>query len=422
MFRNFAGRALAQGIMARARSAVLIGTFASLGALSLGQTASAQALSAACNGSIWTLDSSHSFPAKTGDVYTNVQDDSMANLEVRNSLGASVTNVQIRHNETYTVPSNANGGSVLATKVNTLAGTPRLSCGAAAAATTPATAAQTSVTVQAKVTQAAINTVVAGRFGGPGIAANSNGLTVSTRGLDGAIGDFGEPELNAWVGIEGRRFSGTTTGDSRNISFGIDRLVNPDLVVGGYVSYNDQTAIAGGAKTITKSPILGAYAGYKLKNGLFVSGFFGYGRPDYTIGTTRFTATRKMLGLSMSGQFVAGGVRLTPLASLLTTREDMPAAGSLAADRLDNTQASLSLRAEPLARLANGMLPYISLGAEYHRQGSNLVAYSTIFKPRLGLGFDWQLPAGNLRFDLDYGSLSRTSNDLGASLVYDFKF
>ena len=283
-------------------------------------------------------------------------------------------------------------------------------------------AAQTSVTTQTSSTQTAINTNIAGRFGGAGISAKANGLTVSTHGLDTAVADLGEPELNAWVSVEGRRFTGSTTGDSRNLSFGVDHLFNPNLVIGGYVSYNDQSATVAGSATSTKSPLFGAYAAQKLNNGLFFSGFVGFGRPDYTIGTTSFRATRNVVGLSLSGQVETGNLRLTPLASLLASRENLPAAGILAADRLENTQASLSLRAEPLQRLANGILPYASLAAEYRRQGSDLMSYESFTKPRLGLGIDWQMAAGSIRFDVDYGSITSTANDLGASLVYDFSF
>ena len=51
-----------------------------------------------------------------------------------------------------------------------------------------------------------------------------------------------------------------------------------------------------------------------------------------------------------------------------------------------------------------------------------MVAFDTFTKPRLCLGFDWQLAAGNLRLDLDYGNITNTANDLGASVIYDFKF
>lgn len=405
-----------------ARAITVICAVATIAVFSAVPAVSAQGIGASCDGVTRTLDITYSFAAKTGDLYTNVQDDSMAQLDVRDSANTNIAYINLRVNETYTIPASANGGTILASKLNTLAETARITCGEAAPTTTPTSAAQTSVTVQASVTQTAINTNIAGRFGSSGIAASSNGLTVSTRGLDTAIADLGEPEFNAWVGIEGRRFTGTTTGDSRNFSIGFDRLVSPNLVIGGYVSYNDQTATVGGASTTTKSPLFGAYAAHKLNNGLLLSGFVGYGRPDYTIGTTSFTATRKVAGLSMSGQFEAGNLRLTPLASLLSSSEDLPAADSFAADRLENTQASLTIRAEPLQRFASGILPYASLGAEYRRQGSNLGTYDIFTKQRIGLGFDWQLEAGNLRVDLDYGSINSTSNDIGLSFVYDFKF
>jgi hypothetical protein len=407
---------------------------ASLAMIVSAQSALAQGIRVACDGTPRTLDASYEFSVQTGDVLINLADDSMAGLRAYNSSNDLVAFANLRVNETFTVPASADGGIVLASTLNTLAGTAIVRCGETApvspapenptpAPTSPTAAAQTSVIVQTSVTQSAINTNIAGRFGqGAGFSANANGIVASSRGLDSAVSDLGQPDLNAWVGVEGRRYSGTTMGDSRNLSFGIDRLLSPNLVVGGFISYNDQTATVGGQTTTTQSPLFGLYAARKMTNGLFISGFAGYGRPDYTVGTTKFTATRTTLGLSVSGQFEAGGLSLTPLAGLLATREELPAAGIFAADTLENVQASLSLRAEPAQRFANGMLPYVSLAAQYNRQSSNLNDTETFTKPRIGLGVDWQLAAGNLRFDLDYGSLAKTSNDLGASLVYDFKF
>lgn len=93
-----------------------------------------------------------------------------------------------------------------------------------------------------------------------------------------------------------------------------------------------------------------------------------------------------------------------------------------AADTLHNLQAKFGLRAQPAQRLSNGLLPYVSFAVEYREQGSDLAGMDSFVKPRLGFGVDWQLAAGSLRADLDYGAVNSGTNDFGGSVIYDFKF
>lgn len=177
-------------------------------------------------------------------------------------------------------------------------------------------AAQASITVQAGVTQTAISTNIAGRFGGAGFAAAPSSIFVSSRGLDTAIAQLGEPELNAWVALDARRFSGASTGGSRNVTVGFDYLVNPDFVIGGFAGVNDQTVTKDAITTETLAPLYGLYAAHRHRENLFVSGYFGFGQPKYTTGATTFTAQRRVLGLSVIGQYQTEKVLLVPTATI----------------------------------------------------------------------------------------------------------
>jgi hypothetical protein len=270
--------------------------------------------------------------------------------------------------------------------------------------------------------QTAINTNIAGRFGmGSGFAASSNGLFVSTRGLDAAADSLGEPELNAWVSGEARRFTGGHSGQNASLTLGLDHLVTSDFLLGGYVGMGTQSLTAAGNTTDTQSPVLGAYAARRFGDDMFVSGFVGIARPDYQVGNDSAAGERVMAGLSLTGELELGVVRLQPSAGVLTSTENLPALGASAADTLANLQGKLAVRVEPMARFENGMLPYLSLAAEVNKLSSNAGEESFV-KPRLGLGGDMALGKGTLRFDLDYGFVAQDTNDLGAKLTYNFAF
>lgn len=284
------------------------------------------------------------------------------------------------------------------------------------------TPASTSASLQSSATNAAITKVMLARFGkGRDLSASNNGILVSTRGLDAAADSLGEPELNAWVSGEGRSFSGEQTGQNLNLTVGLDRFVTSDFLLGGYVGIGVQSLTAAGTTTDTQSPVLGVYAARRFGDDMFVSGFVGLARPEYKVGSDSAMSKRVMAGLSLTGEFELGMVRLQSSASVLASQEDVPAFGGSSADKLESLQGKLDLRAEPLARFENGVLPYISLAAEVNRQSFN-AGEENFTKPRLGLGGDMALGKGTLRFDLDYGFVAQDTNDLGAKLTYNFAF
>lgn len=286
---------------------------------------------------------------------------------------------------------------------------------------TRASVAQQAASGQANAVGSALSTNIAGRFGGGGVSATRDAIFVSSQGLDRAQNQFERPELNAWASVEARQFSGGSQGHSRSLTLGMDRFVTSDFLLGGFVSLADSKTTANAATTEIRAPLLGIYAARRFDQ-LFLSAHLGYGRPDYQSATSRFTATRQMVGLSLDGNFEMGLVRIMPALSLSASREALPANGALAADRLTAQQARLSLRVEPLARYGNGVLPYLSLAAEHGRQSSRAAADQSFTKPRLGLGFDWTRGAGVLRLDLDRGNLSANTRDTGLRLSYDWSF
>lgn len=302
-------------------------------------------------------------------------------------------------------------------------------CDSAASLTPPVAkddtprAAANSMSSQSTATQSAINTNVAARFGnGGGFNASSNGVFVSSRGLDAAANSLGEPELNVWVSAEGRRFTGSNTGDSQNLTLGADRLLTADFLIGGYIGVNTQSLTSAGSTTDSQSPLLGIYAARSFNETLFLSGFAGFGKPEYTQGPNTATGSRSVMGLSLNGEAQTTYLRIQPSVSVLAARENVPALGGSAAATLEHVSGSLALRAQPLNRYDSGMLPYVSLAADFSRQSLGAVETDSFTKPRFGFGADWQLVSGTLRLDVDYGTINSGTNDLGAALTYDFRF
>lgn len=362
-----------------------------------------------CDGSTVNIDSAGLFVrVGTGDVFIYAGG-------IINIFDGIVPVGSLSAGEPFTVSSGQNG-HVLEFRVD---GSGEITCTAGSgAAGNGAT-----VTVQAGVTQTAINTNVAARFGGgAGVQVGQDTVFISTRGLTSAANSGEDPAWNAWMAYDARRFHGESTGDSRNISFGLDHLVTSDLLVGGFVGRNDQSVTTAGATTDTSAPLIGIYAAQRLRDRLYLSGFLGQGQPKYTTDTTEFTARRTIFGLTLTGETQANGLTIQPTATMLASQEQQPATSSSAADTLKNLQIKFDGRIVPVQRLANGLLPYLSLGAEYRVQSSQNNGTDRFLKPRLGLGFDWTLAAGTLRADLDAGAVTSGTYDMGGSLVYVLRF
>ena len=258
--------------------------------------------------------------------------------------------------------------------------------------------------------------------GGGGNGATRNTVFLSTQSLPGAQSQFDAPDWNAWISAEGRRYDGGFDGSSADVVVGVDNLISGNLIAGALLSYGRTDVRDATQRTQVTSLAVGAYFATRLQGDLFLDGFLTYGRPEYTVGANSFTATRTALSLSLSGNYSGGTFSVTPFGKLTGYREAQPVFGAVAANDISSLNASLGAKVEPLAPMANGVLPYISLAADYGSKTSTANGTETFSSPRMGLGFGMATGGGYLSMDLDAGKVQSDVRDMGLRATYEFSF
>lgn len=302
-----------------------------------------------------------------------------------------------------------------------------------AALATPSTLSNTASTIgatsQTNATRTGISNNAKGRLNSNATTRNlvtSNAMFFSTQNLPGAAGKFGNPDWSAWVSVEGRSYSGDLEGWSADIVTGVDKLVRDDLIIGALLGYGRVDVKNATQAAEVTSIALGAYFAKRFQNDIFLDGFISIARPDYVVDGASFTSQRSSLALSLSGDFVGGKVKVTPSGKLSTYREKLPAytgsGGAVAAHSVKNLNLNIGVKIEPLTVMANGILPYISLGADYGSNDSVLSGNQSFFSPRIGAGFGVDLGGGYLSVDVDAGKVQKGVRDVGLRANYEFSF
>jgi hypothetical protein len=258
--------------------------------------------------------------------------------------------------------------------------------------------------------------------GGGSNFATRNTVFLSTKNMPGAASQLGNPDWNAWISAEGRNYNGGFDGSSADVVLGLDKLISSNVIVGGMLAYGRTDIQDATQRTQVTSLASGAYLASRLRGDLFLDGFITYARPDYTVGANSFTATRTAVSLSLSGSYSGGSYLVTPFGKLSGYREAQPAYAAVAANDITSFNASLGAKVEPLAPMANGMLPYISLAADYGSKTSTVNGTQSFTSPRVGLGFGMATGGGYLSVDLDAGRVQSDVRDVGLRATYEFSF
>lgn len=256
------------------------------------------------------------------------------------------------------------------------------------------------------------------RFGQGGNTATQNSLFMSTRNAGAASGAnrFEEPELNAWFSAEWRQYSGGTDGHSADIVFGIDKFIGADTLLGLYVAYGQQDLRIGATTSNSKSPAVGLYLSHQFAPGTFLDSSFGVARPKYDGTAGSFTATRYLGAVSYSGTMQVNGMTLAPFIRASGYVEHQPA------NTIHSLTTSVGTRITPQTAWENGVMPYLSIAADYGRLSDDLGASDTYFAPRVGLGLSADMARGRLNVDFDAGKVNSTTRDYGLRVTYEMKF
>ncbi|QTN35930.1 autotransporter outer membrane beta-barrel domain-containing protein [Cognatishimia activa] len=259
-----------------------------------------------------------------------------------------------------------------------------------------------------------------------GVSVSQNHLFVSTHGLDVSRSELAAPEFNAWFDIQGRRFTGTGDGSDASFTFGVDRDMGGDTLIGGYFSFGRMELSNGTGQTTTRSPAIGAYVSTPLSDGVMLDANLGFGRPRYDVNGDQFTASRVFGGLTISGDVPRGAAVWSPFFTLTASREVQPSytsgATTIARNVATSAVGSLGLRVDAAAPMANGFLPYASLAADFGRSTSTAAGGEDFVAPRVAVGFTTDLGNGQLGFDLDAGKVGSGTRDVGVSLRYEMTF
>lgn len=265
------------------------------------------------------------------------------------------------------------------------------------------------------------------RFGGGngnGNEVSQNRIFISTQGIGGQ--GLESPDWNAWVSLEGRGYAGNVAGYALDLVGGIDRLVTPDLLVGGLVGVGRISLRNATSRATATAPMVGPYIGYRTPSGLIIDGFATFARPFYEADGGRFAATRYSLGLTVTGSTQKPWAELRPFGSLKAFSENQPtyvngSAVTVAANSITSVVATGGVRMNFTPR-ANGFAPYVGLAADFSQTRSTASGTGTFFYPRLSAGFRQPMGGGQLNVDADFGKSQSRTFDKGLKVSWEFKF
>lgn len=403
-------------------SSFLVGPLAPTAAYASGTTFPARTCSSTTNFSVPNNDDRVTIQVSSGDILT------VGNAVVAAADGATYrvngAGVFIPLVASYTVPDGVTTVLFTAGFVGFT-----VSCTAAAAGTAdlPTTAGSIGANSQTTATRTGISNNTQNRLGGGGgNSATRNSVFMSTQNLPGAQSQFGQPDWNAWISVEGRSYSGDFEGWTGDVVAGIDTLISNDLIIGALLAYGRVDIQSPTQRAQITSVALGAYFAKRFQSDLFLDGFISVARPDYETQGTTFTSSRTSASLTLTGSYTGGAWNVTPFGKFGAYREQQPAytgtGGAVAANDITNISLALGAKVEPLAPLASGLLPYISLGVDYGANTSTISGTSTFISPRIGVGIGMDLSRGYLSVDLDAGKVQEGVRDLGLRATYEFSF
>ncbi len=278
---------------------------------------------------------------------------------------------------------------------------------------------------QTTATQVGINKNTQNRLGGGGAnTVTRNDLFFSTQGAPGQVG---RSDYNAWVFAEGRFYSGAVTGFSGDLVGGMDFQLNPRTIVGALAAYNYMDLSTAATQAIVNAPAFGGYFATRLDTNLYLDGYLSVAFPNYTVPGATFSATRYSTSLNLTGEIERGVYRLEPFAQFKGFTEAQPAftgtTGATGANNISSYTLSTGARLTATANEGTGgIVPYVSVALDYRSLTSTLTGVDTFLAPRLGVGGTMELGGGALSLDLDTGRVRSDTTDIGGRLTYEFAF
>jgi hypothetical protein len=262
----------------------------------------------------------------------------------------------------------------------------------------------------------------------------------------GGVGDTNyhrSSKFDIWFEASYNRFEGSSDNSG---SFGIyylgaDYLVNPDLLIGALVQYDemDSASVSDDYSIEGTGWMVGPYVTARLRENLYLDARFAWGQSDndispYNTYTDNFTTQRRLVNASLSGEFAVSDWTLQPNVELSYIEDSQKAYVDSLAVTVPNQKLSVGqLRFGPNASrqylMSNGTIyqPRVTLDAIYSHERAVLGGVTTqdnYWRARLEAGLGIKTDDGlhmSLNGNLDgLGQSDFTAWGLDFVLGYEF--
>lgn len=323
----------------------------------------------------------------------------------------------------YRVSNNATSFRI---RVNGAGASGRVSCYPSNSPQNAGITTEIAASSQTGATNTGVGQNIRSRFGLASNVVSKNLVFVSTSNM--RSNRFLPPNWNAWATLEGRDYSGGIQGSSFDFVAGVDRLVNPNLIVGMLGGFGRTFVSVSGTYETAASPMIGAYFGRRFGENLVLDGFLSFAAPGYTTNGASFTAGRVSAGLNLSGVIERGAFDVEPFLKASTYHESQPgytAGGGavIAANEAVSTAASAGVRVRFRGFGSNsGLVPYVSAAADMRHTTTTVGGTDRFIAPRMAFGLHGALGRGQISLDVDIGRTRSDTVDRGVKFGYEMKF
>jgi len=256
-----------------------------------------------------------------------------------------------------------------------------------------------------------------GQTGGASVQQNSLFLTTaSTSNM------AGRSDMNAWMSIKTRGYTGGYGGAAYDFVGGVDYLVNADTLVGALIGLGQINVNDGTTQSSAISFAVGPYFAHRVNNGV-LNGFLTYAQPRYTTTSGKFTSARTALGLTMTGMSFSGHQNISPYFDLRAFTEEQPAYGIVAANSIRSLRATFGAIISAKRPLPNtDLTPYVKVAADLKTTTTTAAGTDSFAFGRLGFGLTGPLAGGNLVLDVDIGKVRSDTYDAGIRANWTIHF
>lgn len=256
------------------------------------------------------------------------------------------------------------------------------------------------------------------RFGNAGAADQpSDGIFASTKGQS--------EDISAWVAMSGRTYWDGYDGDSVDLTFGADKFVSANTLLGVMLGVNRlSVSDATGASTDANAAMLGVYAAHSYSDGTLTDAYLAWSRVSYDASGSSFDTDRWSAGVAVTGSIEQAAGTLQPRARLAASWEDFSTgATGVVAGTSQQITASIGGRFDWKEAISGTALkPFASVDFEYGSIKDTAGVRDTFIAPRFGFGVNGMVGAGVLTASFDVGQTTSDVYDAGIDLNYEFSF